>query len=120
MNESKKHKCTVLVYHADNTQNLKRKNGESWISYWKRKTQKEPPKNCPCCDLFVENDEQKYYVGAHVYKMMDMASPGRQKYIVPTCNDCNSQYSSKNHSESSKECFPVPQDHLVPANEDDD
>lgn len=80
---------TVFVMHTNNTTS-DAPGGGSWIDYWKDETKQEIPLTCPCCG--EETTDDNPMVGAHVVKWVDRANSPQQKYIVPTCRNCNSKY----------------------------
>ena len=104
----------IRVYHAVNTSGLNRKNGESWIDYWKQTTKKPIPKICPCCG---NETSQEDFVGAHVKKYSEYANSNQECYITPTCDSCNKKYKDK-VCLSQKHLFSVAEDSLVEAKEE--
>lgn len=99
-----------IVHNANDTGNSKRKNGESWIEYWKHTTGKNLPTKCYCCDRLSMSFNYEFD-GAHVQRVAELATPSRRLYIVPLCKDCNEGHK--------KESFCVPRDYLIEAREDD-
>lgn len=117
MNEKAK---TIMVCHAYNTSELKRDNGEAWIKYWERITEKQIPEKCPCCGktlIQIQNDNPKdevEMVGAHVQIYEDYANINSKLYITPTCNICNGIYKNKK-SINDRINFQVPKDSIIEA-----
>lgn len=79
----------VIVKHAPGTSEDSSPS-KSWISFWEENTKCKIPQRCPCCNCIIT--EKNPAEGAHVFKVIDVCSPPRQKYIVPTCQKCNLKY----------------------------
>lgn len=77
---------STLVRHAFNTSKYKPRNYDSWINFWKNKSNYiiEPNEvyDCPCCENPIKGSE---FVGAHVKKVVG----SNELYITPTCSNCN-------------------------------
>lgn len=114
----------VLVFHKTNTSGDERENGETWITYWERITNKQFPEMCPCCEKTLtqirdENPGKKVeMVGAHIRKYYEYADNNAKSYITPTCNICNNTYKKKVSLED-KKLFRVSEDSLIEAKEKD-
>ena len=79
------------VRHDVDTSDECTPNNLSWIEYWKQETN-----NCdfsagsPICPSCGKTKPARDFVGAHVI------DESNNKYICPTCKDCNSKYKGDN------------------------
>lgn len=79
------------VRHDVDTSDECAPNNLSWIDYWKQETN-----NCdfsagsPICPSCGKTKPARDFVGAHVI------DESNNKYICPTCKDCNSKYKGDN------------------------
>lgn len=119
---------TMSVIHAVNTSGEKCSTGENWLEFWKKKMEERDYDTtdalsfCYCCRMGLceikskNPDKEIEMVGAHVYSYPRIGDSEQTKYIVPTCNICNSRYQF--HLLGKCKVFSVPRKYLVEIDED--
>lgn len=86
MDTSKK----ILVQHSANTQDENAPDNLTWIDFWEKSKGRGVPVICPCCG--EKTDKDNPMVGAHVEEYILSLDNNTQRYITPTCNNCNVKY----------------------------
>lgn len=80
------------IQNAEHTSDDKAFVGGSWKQYWKIFAQEDFPNKCPFCGkLLNDEDIDGCHVVLGVSMLIDKATYGRKKFIIPGHHACNMQ-----------------------------